>query len=452
MIALGMLYAVVASSLLAATAWLLELVARPRRWPTRVIWAAAMAVMVLGTVSAVGLQVGRARAAVTTVRHAEALSAAPGARHSTAVARQVRGINGGPLHVIEARILARLGALGAHVDAWNRALLGGWALVTAFLAGVLAHAALEGRRLQHGLEERTVLGTRVRLTDAVGPSAVGTLSPGILLPQWAAELDEPLLTLVLQHEREHLAARDPLLLLGALVAVVLVPWNLPIWWAWQRLRLAMEVDCDARVLRAQPDVRRYAQLLLLTAQHVVRTPWASRPVMSVAAPLQPHTSHLASRIRTMTHARTSRTILRSALALGAAAATATVALALPVPVPATDAPSHPSRAVVHITSVGMEGIEGAGDSLAYPILIYATGQARVGIAGKPPVPLTDTLRLYRLPALTADVTDADVHLELTGPGSISVGGDVTGGPATHLTATGHHIVLLKGGIGVRRMS
>ena len=32
------------------------------------------------------------------------------------------------------------------------------------------------------------------------------------------------------------------------MAVVLMPWNLPLWWQWRRLRFAIEVDCDARVL------------------------------------------------------------------------------------------------------------------------------------------------------------------------------------------------------------
>ena len=151
----------------------------------------------------------------------------------------------------------------------------------------------------------------------------------------------------------------------------------------------------------------------------------------------------------MTQPRTARQVRRSALLLGTAAVTTTVALALPTPRASAASPAAPSRAVVHLTSVGMEGTEMAGDSLASPLLVYATGAARVGIAGQKLVALRDTLRLYRVPAITADVTDGDVHLELSGPGSLRVGGDVTGGPATHVTANAHHIVLLKGGIGIR---
>jgi hypothetical protein len=51
--------------------------------------------------------------------------------------------------------------------------------------------------------------------------------------------------------------------------------------------------------------------------------------------------------------------------------------------------------------------------------------------------------------MTLDVTEGDVHVQLVGWGKLNVGGAVTGGPATHLSANGRHVVVLKGGIGVR---
>jgi beta-lactamase regulating signal transducer with metallopeptidase domain len=68
---------------------------------------------------------------------------------------------------------------------------------------------------------------------------------------------------MLRHEEEHLRAGDPwLVLLGAL-AVVAVPWNLAVWLAVHRMRLAIEVDCDRRVLECGGlDRRGYAELLL----------------------------------------------------------------------------------------------------------------------------------------------------------------------------------------------
>jgi len=61
--------------------------------------------------------------------------------------------------------------------------------------------------------------------------------------------------------------------------------------------------------------------------------------------------------------------------------------------------------------------------------------------------LTDTLRLSSLPAITADVSEADVHIRLLTPGRMRLGAEVTGGRALRFTATGRHVVVLKGGVG-----
>jgi beta-lactamase regulating signal transducer with metallopeptidase domain len=218
------------------------------------------------------------------------------------------------------------------LDSLNGVLLALWAAISALLAGVAAYALVEGRRLRLGLRPADVEGTPVLLTEAIGPATVGMYSPAILLPRWALDLDETLLRLVLRHEREHLEARDPLLLLIGSLALVLMPWHMPLWWSWRRLRLAIEVDCDARVLRANPDVRRYAELLLLTGQRGSTVPWSKRPTFAVVAPLRPHVAHLTKRIRVMTQ-HASRSTARSLLLVGAAVASATVALALPAPQP-----------------------------------------------------------------------------------------------------------------------
>jgi TonB family protein len=53
-----------------------------------------------------------------------------------------------------------------------------------------------------------------------------------------------------------------------------MPWNPALWFQARRLRLAIEMDCDARVLRAHPSAERYGMLLLTIAQR-----------RSVAAPM-----------------------------------------------------------------------------------------------------------------------------------------------------------------------
>ena len=112
------------------------------------------------------------------------------------------------------------------------------------------------------------------------------------------------------------------------------------------------------------------------------------------------------------------------------------------------------RALVRFDSVGIRGVQLNASGLVGRVLIYASGPARVGFGGEEPRVLTDTVRLRSLPSFTVDVTDSDVHIELVGgqlPGGgvLTVAGAVTGGPATRVSATGRHLVLLHGGVGIR---
>jgi len=71
-----------------------------------------------------------------------------------------------------------------------------------------------------------------------------------------------------------------------------MPWNLPLWWQLRRLRRAIEVDCDARVLNAGHDVNRYGETLLEVGQR------HSAFLGSVAA-MSESKSFLEQRIRIM---------------------------------------------------------------------------------------------------------------------------------------------------------
>jgi TonB family protein len=87
-----------------------------------------------------------------------------------------------------------------------------------------------------------------------------------VIPEWLLNFDHSLRALILRHEDEHRRAHDPLMLLVAAAATALVPWNPALHWLRRRLALAVEMDCDSRVLSAHPDVDRYAKLLLAAAQ------------------------------------------------------------------------------------------------------------------------------------------------------------------------------------------
>ena len=113
--------------------------------------------------------------------------------------------------------------------------------------------------------------------------------------------------------------------------------------------------------------------------------------------------------------------------------------------PQAPAPASARRlAIVRLTALGLEK---RGTDSAVRVLVWTTGSARVGIGAADPTALTDTLRLSALPAITADVSEGDVHVRLLTPGRMRLGGEVSGGRVVRFTATGRHVVVLKGGVG-----
>jgi len=150
----------------------------------------------------------------------------------------------------------------------------------------------------------------------------------------------------------------------------------------------------------------------------------------------------------MTHHGFSTRALRAA-SLAGAIAVASGAWAPVHAQQAHDGAQHvnasPRRTVtVRINSVGVDRT--TSDS-SMKVIVYSAGPARVGFGDAELRPLTDTLRLSSLPAITTDVSDADVHIKLLSPGRLRLSAEVTGGRALRFTATGRHVVVLKGGVG-----
>jgi TonB family protein len=180
------------------------------------------------------------------------------------------------LHTVAAalpavRVLPDGAALTANasrdaLDVAGRAFVTLWTLASLLLATRLVRAVRTLRRLRAEAECRMLDGMPVLVTDRVGPATIGLRRPSVLVPRAMLDLDEPLRGLVLRHEREHCDARDPWLLAATTLAVVLLPWNVALWSIARRLHLALELDCDARVLASGADPQRYARLLLLIAQ------------------------------------------------------------------------------------------------------------------------------------------------------------------------------------------
>lgn len=141
-------------------------------------------------------------------------------------------------------------------------LLIAWLTASVLILGVIALSVLRLRTLRRGWREAELDGESVLLSGDVGPAVVGLRRTRIVMPGWVLGIDRELRRLLLLHEREHMRARDPLLLVAGLAALVVVPWNPFVWIQFFRLRLAIELDCDARVLRASGDARGYGTLLI----------------------------------------------------------------------------------------------------------------------------------------------------------------------------------------------
>jgi len=111
---------------------------------------------------------------------------------------------------------------------------------------LLAHrrTTLALRRCRTG----TIGGRAAFVSQDFGPAVVGLLRHHIVVPAWTLVLNEAEQELVVAHELEHARSGDPLLALAGVCAVVAMPWNVALWWQLSRLRLAIELDCDARVI------------------------------------------------------------------------------------------------------------------------------------------------------------------------------------------------------------
>jgi len=125
-----------------------------------------------------------------------------------------------------------------------------------------AHLSWRRRRWDRG----HMAGTAVYISEDSGPAVVGFLRPHIVVPRWLTKLSPGEQELVIAHERSHLDAYDTQLLTIAVCLLACMPWNLMLWWQLRRLRLAIEIDCDARVLSLGYPVARYSETLIAVGE------------------------------------------------------------------------------------------------------------------------------------------------------------------------------------------
>ncbi|HYR11063.1 MAG TPA: M56 family metallopeptidase [Longimicrobium sp.] len=344
MIAHWMLYCLATGLLLSLAALAMERAMRAFVLPQRWVWAAAMVLML--TLPAAARWLPRAEISI---------AAAPVAMDETT---QPMTMAASPAAATES---------GPRVDiaALDRPLTLGWMGLTAaaLLAFAGAWAVLERRRRRWRAAE--VDGVPVLLSPSTGPAVIGLFRSRIVLPRWVVE-DAPadVRALLMEHEREHLRAGDPRLLALGLAAVALMPWNPAAWWQLRRLRLAVEVDCDARVLARRADVRAYGTLLL----EVGRRGTGGRLLAIAFSEPQ---SFLERRIRMMTSPRARRPLAAAAGFGGLAALLIAAACRAPEPARAAGLELTPREAVQRLYP---QVARGTGDSTTVVLSFAPTGK------------------------------------------------------------------------------
>jgi hypothetical protein len=170
--------------------------------------------------------------------------------------------------------------LWTHVETYDTSIDRLWLTASALLvlwglAGALrvSRVVRLSRRGRGGNVRRAIVdGVPVVVTDSMGPATVGFWRSRVLVPRWVLALPGAQRRYVLRHEEEHRRAQDGRLLFVASLTVILMPWNLAIWWQLRRLCLAVEMDCDNRVVNGLGDATAYGALLLKVAQAASRGP------------------------------------------------------------------------------------------------------------------------------------------------------------------------------------
>jgi bla regulator protein BlaR1 len=329
MIAAWLVYSLAVGALVYAGARALELVAHALDIPTRFIWVAAIAASVaLSTRQLVRLANGLdvptpslERRIARRVRSTAPVAIVERQLEPTAPNHPIRAAMRAALANGIYRIAQTRGALHrvdvTPLERWNEPLLIAWFFGSAGLAGFFAIAFGRLRDMERDFDPVTVDGVPVGVSNDVGPALFGIIRSRIIVPRWVLDLPPMERRIILVHEGEHAIARDPATLLGALLMLVLQPWNAALWAMLSRLRLAIEMDCDHRVLGATVDARRYGELLVLVHSRRSVAPQSLLPFVE-------RRSSLERRIRRIMSRRPSRpmilgSLVRASLALGIAA-------------------------------------------------------------------------------------------------------------------------------------
>ncbi|MGC3980912.1 MAG: M56 family metallopeptidase [Steroidobacteraceae bacterium] len=304
MLASVVLYGLLVGLLLSAAAWSTERAVAAEGWSRRWVWGGAMLLSLLLPAAMLwNAEYTPEERRITQVSDIEPNGASlPGMQLLTSSADDV---DANAVAAIPAEVGESVDSSSAAQPAVSRPSFGRtidlnavlpwlWGAGSLLVLSFYTYSWMTLHRLSHSWAVTQLLGVPVCVTARSGPAVMGFFKPIIIVPEWLLCERHDVQCMVLSHEQEHLRARDPLLLLLGLVILVLVPWNLPLWWQLHQLRFAMEVDCDSRVLRQGMDAAVYGETLLEVG---IRGGRKQGPLLTVAL-IEPM-SQLEQRLRIM---------------------------------------------------------------------------------------------------------------------------------------------------------
>jgi len=283
-------YVLIVTLPLIGAAALTEKMLRLWKWPVRGAWLATAIAIVLVGGRTVMQQMTPPQAALIVTPISSATSMHHVDAGAIAILRNVAD------NAISFPRSAAAYAAQVVGPAQSRVLATLWCVAT---AGMLIFVCIVYARVWYAARSWKVAdfaGQTVRVAPQAGPAVIGLFRPEVVVPHWMLEYDADDSKLVVMHETEHQRARDPLLLAAMWTLVALIPWHPGAWYCLARTRLAIELDCDARVVRRGASLRTYAELLLNQAR--VRLVAPTQLWLGATSLLEP-SSHLERRLNAM---------------------------------------------------------------------------------------------------------------------------------------------------------
>jgi len=334
-----MLYTIVVTVVLGTAALAADRLLALLGGPRRLAWATALVGSVVGPLAGLALRAGRGVGGELT---------------PLVVWAEGAGVWRGP-----ALLMDRAAAAPVSVE---RVIVGLWITTTLALVTWLVWSWVRLRWERAGWWEGVIDGQSVFVSSDVGPAVIDPIRGGIVMPEWLTHAPDLERRAALLHEQEHLSAGDARLVWSGLVLAVFFPWNLGLWWLVERLRQAVEMDCDARVLGRGVPPKLYADLLLRVSERGA--------------------SVLGRRIEAMIGRRVRFRFTRGLMY--AASAVGLVVLACETPVPPPDGVEGPRAAadVVSGQAYEVSALDQRPERMLCPRMEYPPLMQQAGIEGQ----------------------------------------------------------------------